>query len=341
MSLPTSPSSRCRRCSPAPMTNWAAAGHLAALVLGVAVLASHRRWLLAALAINLAVTAALPVAAAFADRWRFGDNLVLARYVGRADLSRHAAEVARANGLDTLVSDSRAILADFFYTLRDSGLALYAAPVEGFPPTTTRRSTRCRRGRATCSTSARPPACRDPAVTPEQVAQLDAGTGLPHRRGPGLPGAAALLVPGRLTPRHGSARPASVSARRSGRRRRDPDLQPALLPRVAGARDAGDGAAAGRLRPLRQQGDGQPRLYLGLAGGARLQLPDPAAGPPARAGAGPIPSAARCSAAYAVLLALDAPPALVVGMFCRTAGAALLNVTLEPLHHGLRSASAS
>ena len=32
---------------------------------------------------------------------------------------------------------------------------------------------------------------------------------------------------------------------------------------------------------------------------------------------------------YAVLLALDAPPALVLGMFCRTAGAALLNVTLS------------
>ena len=32
---------------------------------------------------------------------------------------------------------------------------------------------------------------------------------------------------------------------------------------------------------------------------------------------------------YAILLALDAPPALVLGMFCRTAGAALLNVTLS------------
>jgi len=32
---------------------------------------------------------------------------------------------------------------------------------------------------------------------------------------------------------------------------------------------------------------------------------------------------------YAVLLALDAPPALVLGMFGRTAGAALLNVTLS------------
>ena len=32
---------------------------------------------------------------------------------------------------------------------------------------------------------------------------------------------------------------------------------------------------------------------------------------------------------FAVLLALDAPPALVAAMFCRTAGAALLNVTLS------------
>lgn len=32
---------------------------------------------------------------------------------------------------------------------------------------------------------------------------------------------------------------------------------------------------------------------------------------------------------YAIMLALDAPPALVVAMFCRTAGAAMLNVTLS------------
>ena len=32
---------------------------------------------------------------------------------------------------------------------------------------------------------------------------------------------------------------------------------------------------------------------------------------------------------YALMLALDAPPALVVAMFCRTAGAAMLNVTLS------------
>ena len=100
--------------------NWAAAAHLAALVLATAVLAPRPRLLALGLAINLAVTVALPVAVIFADSWRAGGHLVLHRYVGQSALSRHAAEIAGENGLDTLVSDNRAMLADFFYTLRAS-----------------------------------------------------------------------------------------------------------------------------------------------------------------------------------------------------------------------------
>jgi hypothetical protein len=115
--------------------NWAATAHLAALVLAVAVLIGRPRLVALGLAVNLAVTAALPVAAVFADRLQVGSgNLVFARYVGQSDHSRRAAEVAGDAGLDTLVSGNRAMLADFFYTLRDSGLALHAEPVEGFPP---------------------------------------------------------------------------------------------------------------------------------------------------------------------------------------------------------------
>ena len=117
------------------------------------------------------------VAAAFADRWKFGDTLVLARYTGRADLSRHAAEVARANGLDTLVSDSRAILADFFYTLRDSGLALYAAPVDGFPPNHYVQKYPLPPGPGDVLLIGRPPVCRDPNVTPELVASWTPASG--------------------------------------------------------------------------------------------------------------------------------------------------------------------
>jgi 4-amino-4-deoxy-L-arabinose transferase-like glycosyltransferase len=114
--------------------NWAAAGHLGVVLLGTAVLAPRPRLLAVSLGINLAVTLALPVATLFADTWRIGPNLVLARYVGPAEVSRHAAAIAEGEGLDTLVSDNRAFLADFFYTLRDSGLHIYAEPVAGFPP---------------------------------------------------------------------------------------------------------------------------------------------------------------------------------------------------------------
>jgi 4-amino-4-deoxy-L-arabinose transferase-like glycosyltransferase len=114
--------------------NWAASAHLAAVVLAVATLLPWPRLLAAGVAINLAVTVALPVAAVFADRWRIGDDLVLARYVGQGALAERAAAEARAAGLDTLVSSNRGMLAAFFYTLRDSGLAIHAEPVEGFPP---------------------------------------------------------------------------------------------------------------------------------------------------------------------------------------------------------------
>jgi hypothetical protein len=115
--------------------NWAAAAHLAAVLLGIAVLARRPKLLALSFAVNLAVSLVLPIAATQADRWRGpGGNLVLARYVGQGAVSRQAAAIAGAEGLDTLVSDSRTFLADFFYSLRDSGLDIRAAPVTGFPP---------------------------------------------------------------------------------------------------------------------------------------------------------------------------------------------------------------
>ncbi len=115
--------------------NWAAPAHLAAALLGIAVLAPRPRLLALSFAVNLAATLALPLAATQAASWRApGGNLVLARYVGQAAVSREAAAIAGAEGLDTLVSDSRTFLADFFYTLRDLGLSIHAAPTAGFPP---------------------------------------------------------------------------------------------------------------------------------------------------------------------------------------------------------------
>jgi 4-amino-4-deoxy-L-arabinose transferase-like glycosyltransferase len=115
--------------------NWAAAAHLSVVIAGIAVLRGHGRLLALSFAIGLGISAALPVAAIFADTWRAGGpNLVLKRHVGQAAISLRAAEIARAENLDTIVSDSRSFLADLFYTLREDGLAIRAAPSEGFPP---------------------------------------------------------------------------------------------------------------------------------------------------------------------------------------------------------------
>ncbi len=155
--------------------NWAAVAHVAALVLAVAVLAPRPRWLAAAFAINLAFTAALPVAAVFADSWRMGSgNLVLARYVGPGDVSRRAAAIAGEQGLDTIVSSNRAMLADLFYTLRDSGLAIYAEPVEGFPPNHYAQKHPLPPGPGEVlyvTRAAAPPACVSPDATPALVAR--------------------------------------------------------------------------------------------------------------------------------------------------------------------------
>jgi lipid A galacturonosyltransferase RgtD len=114
--------------------NWAAPGHIAAVLLGISLLAWHPRWLTASFAINGFLSLSLPVLVIFADTLRIGSgNLLMDRYVGMAAVSHRAEEIARREDLDTLVAGNRALLADFFYTLRDSGLTIYAEPPEGFP----------------------------------------------------------------------------------------------------------------------------------------------------------------------------------------------------------------
>ncbi len=162
--------------------NWAASGHLAALVLAVAVLLPRPRLLAAGLAINLAVTLALPVAAVYADRWKAGDNLVLARYVGQSALADRAAEVAHANGLDAIVSGNRGYLAALFYTLRDSGLAIYAEPVAGFPPHHYAQKHPLPPGEGDVLYVGRAaPECRDAGAVPAEVASWQPALGFETR----------------------------------------------------------------------------------------------------------------------------------------------------------------
>lgn len=114
--------------------NWAAAAYLAGTAAVLPWLT--RRWLVASFTINGAVAVALPLLGVFADNLSYGkdDRLIAARYVGRAEMSRAIIDTARTEGLDTIVSENRDLLADLFYTGRDSGLRFFALPPQGRAP---------------------------------------------------------------------------------------------------------------------------------------------------------------------------------------------------------------
>ncbi|MBF9030556.1 glycosyl transferase [Rhodobacterales bacterium HKCCE3408] len=117
--------------------NWAVTAFVAATLLTVPALWHRARWVLwAGLALNLAVTIALPVVVTQADRLmaRDGERLLLRRYVGRAETSERILEVARTAGLGTIVSDHRDLLADLVYRARDGRATVRAVPVDGPPP---------------------------------------------------------------------------------------------------------------------------------------------------------------------------------------------------------------
>ena len=70
------------------------------------------------------------------------------------------------------------MLADFFYTLRDSGLAIYAEPVDGFPPHHYAQKHPLPPGPGdVLYVDDDAPPCRDPGVVPELVATWTPGDG--------------------------------------------------------------------------------------------------------------------------------------------------------------------
>jgi len=109
--------------------NWAVAAYAAGTAAVLPWLT--RRWLVASFAVNGALCIALPVAGVMAERLSIGGELAMGRYVGRAAMSRAIIRQARTAGLETIVARDRDVLADLFFTGRDSGLAIRAVPPRG------------------------------------------------------------------------------------------------------------------------------------------------------------------------------------------------------------------
>ncbi|WP_102223539.1 ArnT family glycosyltransferase [Acidimangrovimonas sediminis] len=112
--------------------NWAAAAYIAGALL---VFWQGGRWIRgAAIALNLVACVALPVMAVWPDAVRQPDGrTVMHRYMGRAALSHWIIGQAQLAALPAVVTRDRGVIADLFYTGRNSGLAFYATPPQGRP----------------------------------------------------------------------------------------------------------------------------------------------------------------------------------------------------------------
>lgn len=116
--------------------NWAAAAYLPASLVTFTWMAGNPRFGAATVGLNALICAGLIGLVLFPGALVMPDGRpVMARYLGRAEVSRTIIAEAKARGLGTVVVRGRDLQADLFYTGRDAGLAFYAAP-----------SARCRPG---------------------------------------------------------------------------------------------------------------------------------------------------------------------------------------------------
>ncbi len=114
--------------------NWAVAAYFAGTLIAVPMLLDRvPRALWLSLAINGAVAVLLPLLTIVAPVPGLDGEPLLARYLGRADLSREIIATAQEAGTATVVARDRDILADLFHTGRDAGLSIRAPQPDGRP----------------------------------------------------------------------------------------------------------------------------------------------------------------------------------------------------------------
>lgn len=112
--------------------NWAVGSYFAGTILAVAVLAELPRWRIGSLIGNAAICLAFPLLTLMPDL-TYDGRPVLHRYLGRAEFSRQIIALAKREGAAAIVTDSRDVIADLYYTGADAGLGFHTPVPVGRP----------------------------------------------------------------------------------------------------------------------------------------------------------------------------------------------------------------
>ncbi len=119
------------------LANWAVGFTVAGSILAATWLVSRPNWTMASLAIGHAVAILLPVLPVFGTGWRVpaaldpDQPLILARYLGRAEVSDDAIRFAQNHGATSILAADRDLLADLSWQARGTSLRIAAAPHDG------------------------------------------------------------------------------------------------------------------------------------------------------------------------------------------------------------------
>lgn len=115
--------------------NWAAAAYLAGTLCVIAwLLKQHHAWLIVGFAINGTLSLIFPLATTAPELLQRNGQPLLNRYIGRTDMTQTILRTAETAGLTTIVATDRDILADLFYTARDTQTEIFALPPLGRAP---------------------------------------------------------------------------------------------------------------------------------------------------------------------------------------------------------------
>ena len=112
--------------------NWAFAAYLPGTLAAVAwMITRSRRWLELSLAVNLALSLVVPVLTIIGPGVTIAGRPILARYMGRDELSRQILELADETRPSAIVTSDRDVLADLFLTGQSSPIPVRAVPPRG------------------------------------------------------------------------------------------------------------------------------------------------------------------------------------------------------------------